>query len=111
MDNEQIMLTVEPRQVQALFKLVQRAPMTDAEACFIEDIFNRWFNAIREQQKQLAALQKLATLAQQQPDHNQPDQPPIPKLMRWPMAPADVLEPSPESPPEDASGPLDTSAA
>jgi len=105
-------LPAEPRQVQALFKLVQRIPMSDAEACFIEDVFNRWFNAIREQQNQLAALQKLAALAQQQPDHNQPDQPPSAELDQLPtLAPADVVEPSPENPPEGASGPLDASAA
>jgi hypothetical protein len=64
--SKQITLTTELRQVQALLKLVQRASMSEAEVCFVEDLFSDFFQQVRDQQSQDAALAKLAALATQQ---------------------------------------------
>lgn len=93
MDNIQIIsIITEPRQIQALFKLMRRAPMTDAEACFVEDLFNGWFVQMRDQQNQTQALARMATLAHQAPDGK---------------AVSDVLSSDPSSDPLDATLPYD----
>jgi len=94
---QSITITTEPRQLQALFKLVQRAAMSDAEACFTEDLFSGWFAQVQDQRNQMQALARMATLANQQP----------------PAPPSDVLtgdarrhQSTQESGPPDALGPL-----
>ena len=63
MNREICVIDVEPRQLQALLQLVRRAPMSDGEVCFTEDLFNNWFAAVQEQQRQFAALRAVTNLA------------------------------------------------
>lgn len=42
-----VTLTSNADEVQALLELIQRAPLTRAEALYVESVFARWFEAIK----------------------------------------------------------------
>lgn len=62
-----IAITTDERTLRALLSLLQRVPMTDAESVFVENAFVGWFDEIKEQKDQLAAMQRMAELAKAAP--------------------------------------------